>query len=237
MGRPPRKSRAPSSPDSGLKRPGCKAEKLLNLPTGGKEIRNNEKFPAKGPTHPTLFIPWETRQRKVRPGLHNDPRPRSRAGQRLRAASPGCRKPSRPRTPRGLRRPGRAGRRVRSRADRPLSPDAAGGRSRRPAEPGPAAPPPEGDPGPGRAAPARAPPQKPGRDRPARRSRVPRVCGQHVPRGGPAGGPAKERPVLAKRPRVPGLPRLPAAPQPTCPPLPGPPWLRGGCRCHSRLRC
>lgn len=51
----PRKPRARSCTDSGLKPPRCEAEKLLNLSTDGKEIREQRKVSCEVTNTPYYF--------------------------------------------------------------------------------------------------------------------------------------------------------------------------------------
>lgn len=218
--------RAPSSQDSGLKPSGC--EKLLNFSTGGQGNKEkNEKFPAKLPTHPILFIPCETWKHNLRSGLESDSSPRSRAEQGLQGASPCWRGAFSPRALCRLPRPGRDAACVPAltglSAPTPQRP--AGGRSRGPAEPGPKAPPAEGEPE------RRARPRQRGLLLKCRAQThfrdVPRLLGFAVSscRWGPAGS-------LHTGPGLPGVcsadPAWPTA---------GRPGRRSSCQCRSRPRC
>ena len=87
----------------------------------------------------------------MRPGLENDASPRVPRRARSQGCEPGRRRASSaawPRPPSGLHRPGPGAPRLPTPTNlsSPTPQRPAGGRSRRPAEPGPAAPPAEGDP-------------------------------------------------------------------------------------------
>lgn len=122
----------------------CKAEKLLNLSTDGKEIRKQRKVSCEVTNTPYSFDSVRDLRTQREAGLGERPLPQSPARSKvLGLRAPGMQKPFRPRPPSGLRRPGSGALRLPTPTNplSPTQPRPAGGRSR-----GPPAPPPEEDP-------------------------------------------------------------------------------------------